>query len=100
MQWTREAGRLWDEIAMNLGGCRTVRFKSNLSQRAVRERFNLIQGRMKKQNWLHLESLYQNKTSLMYFLRISQREKEMVLQKLVKRKVRRRLQLRISETKL
>ena len=45
---TNEAGRLWDEIAKNLGGCQTVRFKSNLSQRAVRERFNLIQGRFKE----------------------------------------------------
>ena len=45
---TNKAGRLWDEIAKNLGGCRTVRFKSNLSQRAVRERFNLIQGRFKE----------------------------------------------------
>ena len=45
---TSEAGRLWDEIAKNLGGCQTVRFKSNLSQRAVRERFNLIQGRFKE----------------------------------------------------
>ena len=45
---TNEAGRLWDEIAKNLRGCQTVRFKSNLSQRAVRERFNLIQGRFKE----------------------------------------------------
>ena len=45
---TNEAGRLWNEIAKNLGGCQTVRFKSNLSQRAVRERFNLIQGRFKE----------------------------------------------------
>ena len=45
---TNEAGRLWDEIAKNLKGCQTVRFKSNLSQRAVRERFNLIQGRFKE----------------------------------------------------
>ena len=45
---TNEAGRLWDEIAKNLGGCQTVRFKSNLSQRAVRKRFNLIQGRFKE----------------------------------------------------
>ena len=44
---TNEAGRLWDEIARNLRGCQTVRFKSNLSQRAVRERFNLIQGRLR-----------------------------------------------------
>ena len=26
---TNEAGRLWDEIAKNLGGSKTVRFKSN-----------------------------------------------------------------------
>ena len=45
---TNEAGQLWDEIAKNLGGCQTVRFQSNLSQRAVRERFNLIQGRFKE----------------------------------------------------
>ena len=45
---TNEAGRLWDEIAKKLRGCQTVRFKSNLSQRAVRERFNLIQGRFKE----------------------------------------------------
>ena len=45
---TNEAGRLWDEIAKNLRGCQTVRFKSNLTQRAVRERFNLIQGRFKE----------------------------------------------------
>ena len=45
---TNEAGRLWDEIAKNLRGCQTVRFKSNLSQRAVRERFSLIQGRFKE----------------------------------------------------
>ena len=45
---TNEAGRLWDEIAKNLRGCQTVRFKSNLSQRAVRKRFNLIQGRFKE----------------------------------------------------
>ena len=45
---TNEAGRLWDEIAKNLRGCQTVRFKSNLSQQAVRERFNLIQGRFKE----------------------------------------------------
>ena len=45
---TNEAGRLSDEFAKNLRGCQTVRFKSNLSQRAVRERFNLIQGRFKE----------------------------------------------------
>ena len=45
---TNGAGRLWDEIAKNLGGCQTVRFKSNLSQRAARERFNLIQSRIKE----------------------------------------------------
>ena len=45
---TNEAGRLWDEIGKSLRGCQTVRKKSNLSQRAVRERFNLIQGRFKE----------------------------------------------------
>ena len=45
---TNEAVRLWDEITESLRGCQTVRFKSNLSQRAVRERFNLIQGRFKE----------------------------------------------------
>lgn len=45
---TNEAGRLWDEIAKNLRGFQTVRFKYNLSQGAVRERFNLIQGRFKE----------------------------------------------------
>ena len=32
-----EAGRLWDEIAKNLKGCQTVRFKSNLSQGRFKE---------------------------------------------------------------
>ena len=41
---TNEAGRL----------CQTVRFKSNLSQRAVRERFNLIQGRFKENEKIEL----------------------------------------------
>ena len=45
---TNEAGRLRDEITKNLRGCQTVRFKSNLPKRAVREKLNLIQGRFKE----------------------------------------------------
>lgn len=51
---TNEAGRLWEEIAKKLRGFETVRFKSNLSQRAVRERFNLIQGRFKENEKMEL----------------------------------------------
>ena len=69
-----------------------MRFKSNLSQWAVRERFNLIQGRFKEN---------EKKTELAAsgISEPEQDELEMVLQKLVKRKLRRRPQQRISETK-
>ena len=90
---TNEAGRLWDEIAKNLRGCQTVRFKSNLSQRAVRERFNLIQGRFKENEKTELAASGISVPE-------QEKEKEMLLQKLVKRRVRRRLQQKISETKL
>ena len=80
-----------------------MRFKSNLSQRAVRERFNLIQGRLKENEKTQLAASgifvrEQDEVDLL-LEDIAERERD-VLQKLVKRKVRRRLQQRISETKL
>ena len=94
---------MWDEIAKNLGGCQTVRFKSNLSQRAVRERLNLIQGRFKENENTELAAsgIYVPEQDELDVLLedISERERDAIAEASEKN-VRRRLQQKISETKL
>lgn len=43
-----EAGRIWTDIAQSLKSCQQIEFKKNLSQRAVRERFTLLQAKFKE----------------------------------------------------
>ena len=40
---SNEAGKIWTDIAQSLKKCHQLKFKQNLSQRAVRERFSLLQ---------------------------------------------------------
>ena len=45
---SNEAGKIWTDIAQSLKNCQQLKFKQNLSQRAVRERFSLLQARYKE----------------------------------------------------
>ena len=45
---SNEAGKIWTDIAQSLKNCQHLKFKKNLSQRAVRERFSLLQARYKE----------------------------------------------------
>ena len=45
---SNEAGKIWTDIAQSLKNCQQLKFKQNLSQRAVRERFSLLQTRYKE----------------------------------------------------
>ena len=42
-----EAGKIWSDIAQSLKSCQQIEFKKNLKQRAVRERFALLQTKYK-----------------------------------------------------
>lgn len=45
---SNEAGKIWTDIAQSLKNCQQLKLKQNLSQRAVRERFSLLQTRYKE----------------------------------------------------
>ena len=45
---SNEAGKIWTDMAQSLKNCQQLKFKQNLSQRAVRERFSLLQARYKE----------------------------------------------------
>ena len=45
---SNEAGKIWSDIARSLKYCQQLKFKQNLSQSAVRERFSLLQARYKE----------------------------------------------------
>ena len=45
---SNEAGKIWTEIAQSLKTSQQLKFKQNLSQRAVRERFALLQAKYKE----------------------------------------------------
>ncbi|CAH3114323.1 unnamed protein product [Pocillopora meandrina] len=49
---SNEAGKIWTDIAQSLKNCQQLKFKlkfkQNLSQRTVRERFSLLQTRYKE----------------------------------------------------
>ena len=45
---SNEAGKIWTDISQSLKNCQELKFKQNLSQRAVRERFSLLQARYKE----------------------------------------------------
>ena len=45
---SNEAGKIWTDIAQSPKNCQQLKFKQNLSQRAVRERFSLLQARYKE----------------------------------------------------
>lgn len=42
-----EAGKIWSDTAQSLKSCQQIEFKKNLKQRAVRERFALLQTKYK-----------------------------------------------------
>ena len=45
---SNEAGKIWTDVAQSLKNCQQLKFKQNLSERAVRERFSLLQTRYKE----------------------------------------------------
>ena len=45
-----EAGKIWTDIAQSQKNCQQLKFKQNLSQRAVRERFSILQVRYKEKD--------------------------------------------------
>lgn len=45
---SNEAGKIWTDIAQSLKNCQQLKFKQNRSQRAVRERFSLLQAKQKE----------------------------------------------------